>query len=193
MKTIPGKAELHGSRFMIPNGSLFVSQSSNGDSCNSSFRGGYSLIEMLVYISVLATLLGVGYTAIYRAMDNSIALRRNAEDITRAIRVGEIWRADMRDLGRTAHLETVSNGSILHLRKAGREVSYRFADHTVCRRIGTGQWTPLLHNVKSCEFFSETRSVQVWRWELELLPQRKKLNHVRPLFTFIAAPATNPQ
>jgi prepilin-type N-terminal cleavage/methylation domain len=194
MNLTPRKDELRESPFnpRVMNGEALEIESWN--SCNSPFRSGYSLIEMLVYISVLAVLMGVGYAAVYRSMDNSVALRRNAEDITRALSVGEIWRADVRNSGSTVRLENASSEPILHLRKSGKEISYRFAEQTVFRRTGKSGWTPLLRNVKSCEFVSESRAVRVWRWELELLPQRKKLNHTRPLFTFIAAPsAVDPQ
>ena len=38
----------------------------------------YLMIEALVYIAVVFVLLGAGYAAMYRCVDNSIALRRNA-------------------------------------------------------------------------------------------------------------------
>src|ERR1019366_10279726 len=54
---------------------------------------GYLLIEALVYIGVVAALLGVAYAAAYRSIDRSIALRRSADDITSALHAGERWRA----------------------------------------------------------------------------------------------------
>ena len=57
---------------------------------------GYLLIEALVYIAVVVTLLGVAYAAMYRCVDRSFALRRNADDITSALHAGERWRADVR-------------------------------------------------------------------------------------------------
>ena len=182
---------LHESPF--PNCETKLVRNNHEDSRKLSFQAGYSLIELLIYIGVLAVLMTVGYSAVYRAMDNSAALRRNADDIARAIRVGEIWRADIRNSYSTARLDSASAEPVLHLRKSGKEISYRFAEHTVFRRTGNSGWTPLLRNVKSCEFVSDPRAVTVWRWELELLPQRKKLSRTRPLFTFIAAqPALNP-
>jgi hypothetical protein len=151
----------------------------------------YSLIEMLVYISVLAVLLGVGYGAVYRCMDNSIALRRNAEDIARALHAGEVWRADVRSAGAETRLETDSTGQILHLPQGETNVAYRFTAHTIARRMGNSGWTPLLQNVKTSEFLAEPRAVQVWRWELELEARRKTLTQTRPLFTFIAVPAAD--
>ena len=46
----------------------------------SSSQRAYMLAEALAYITVLLVLLGVGFAALYRAIDGSIALRRNADD-----------------------------------------------------------------------------------------------------------------
>ncbi len=158
---------------------------------NRNIGAGYSLIEMLVYIGVLAVLMGVGYGAVYRCMDTSLALRRNAEEIAGALHIGEIWRADVRAAGRDARMETNSMGQILRLPQPGKTIAYRFSDGTVARQVGNSGWTPLLRNVKSCEFLSEQRPVPAWRWELELQTRRKTLSHVPPLFTFIAVPAND--
>src|SRR5258706_15721800 len=62
-------------------------------SSNSRAANGIMLIECLVYTVVLLILLGVAYAAFYRCMENSVALRRNAEDITTALQAGERRRA----------------------------------------------------------------------------------------------------
>lgn len=152
----------------------------------------YSLIEVLVYISVLAVLMGVGYAAVYRAMDNSVALRRNAQDIAAALRAGEIWRADVRAAVGRVQVERNADGQILHLSGPQKKVDYRFEGSALARRVGGGNWSPVLGNVKGSEFLKESHSgVQSWRWELELQPRKKKLNSIQPLFTFTAVPGSN--
>ncbi len=124
--------------------------------------GAYMLTEALVYIGVLFVLLGVGYAALYRCIENSVALRRNAEEIANALHAGERWRADLR--------------------------SYRLATNSVFRQVANGPWTHLLQNVKSSVMEPDQRqTLTAWRWELELQP-RGKSTRVRPLFTFIAVP-----
>ena len=59
-------------------------------------QAGFTLIETVVYLSALFVLLGAGYMAMYRCIDRSVALRRNAEGLTSALRAGEHWRADVR-------------------------------------------------------------------------------------------------
>src|SRR5512137_1852725 len=57
---------------------------------------GYLLTEALVYISVVVVILGIGYAAMYRSIRYSLDLRRSAEDISKALNVGERWRDDIR-------------------------------------------------------------------------------------------------
>ena len=157
---------------------------------------GYLLIEALVYIGIVAALLGVAYAASYRCIDRSIALRRNADDITSALHAGERWRADVRDAGSQVRLENTEAGQLLYLDGPSRAVVYSFATNAVSRRLGTGPWVRLLPNVKSSSMTADQRErVTAWRWELELQPRQSgsvKPGRVRPLFTFIAVPKGTP-
>jgi type II secretory pathway pseudopilin PulG len=151
----------------------------------------YSLIEMLAYIAVLAVIMGVGYAAVYRSMDSSTALRRNAQDIATVLRAGETWRADVRSAN-SFRIEMSSTNDLLHLAQQDGRVSYRFAENAIQKRVGEKQWTPVLQNVNGCTFLAESRSnIQVLRCEIELQPRIKRLNSIRPLFTFIAVPSSN--
>jgi len=162
---------------------------------HSALLGGYLLIEALAYIAVLFVVLGVAFTALYRCMDHSIALRRNADDISRALHAGERWRADVRAAGTRTWIETTNQEPVLHLEGPRGDAAYRFADDTVFRRLGNGPWTRLLTNVKSSAMEPDRRqSVTAWRWELELKPRVKgvvKPSRIRPLFTFLAVPQTS--
>lgn len=150
---------------------------------------GMALIELLVYMSVLLVLLGVGYAAFYRCLDNSTALRQSADDIVNALHAGEDWRGDVRNAARIS-LDRTPSEQILHLYGAHGEVDYRFATNTVSRRIGANPWSPFLFRVKASAFVSDPRrEVTAWRWELELQPHKKRVGRIRPLFTFIAVPA----
>lgn len=160
------------------------------------FDRAYMLTEALVYIGLIFLLLGIAYGATYRLVDNSVALRRNADDIIRAVHAGERWRADLRAADKGVHLDNNSEGQILRLERAKGEVDYRFADGAVLRRIGAGPWSRVLERVRSSAMERESRpSVTVWRWELELEPQNTgsfKTGRIRPLFTFLGVPAASP-
>jgi type II secretory pathway pseudopilin PulG len=155
-------------------------------------RGGYLLIEALVYIGVVAALLGVAYAAAYRSIDRSIALRRNADDITSALHAGERWRADVRAAASQVRLEPTDAGQLLYLDGPSNTVAYCFATNAVSRRVGTGPWVRLLPNVKSSTMTADQRAhVTAWRWELELQTRATgsvKPGRIRPLFTFLAVP-----
>lgn len=150
----------------------------------------YTLIEMLVYMSVLLVLLGIGYAALYRSMDNATALRESTDDIINAIHAGENWRADVRAAHGNIRLESSDAEQILSLPGSRGRISYRFAANTISRRIGGNDWTPVLANVKTSDFIADARqNVKAWRWELELRTHPKRVIRIRPLFTFIAVPA----
>ena len=155
-------------------------------------RQGYLLIEALVYIGVIAALLGAGYAAMYRCVDTSIALRRNAEDITSALQAGERWRADVRAARGQVRVEDTADGQVLYLEGGKAPVAYSFSTNALSRRLGAGPWVRLLPNVKASAMKSDPREhVTAWRWELELAPRTQgsvKPARVRPLFTFIAVP-----
>ena len=154
--------------------------------CKPALRG-LSLIEMLVYMGVLFVIIGVGYSALYRCMDNSTALRHSADDIANALHAGEDWRADLRAAAGNIQIENLPDEQILHLSGTRGEVFYRFADHAIFRRLANNGWSPLLANVKASSFIADPRNkVTAWRWELELQSHAKKLSRVTPLFTFIA-------
>ena len=153
---------------------------------------GYLMIEALVYIGVIVVVLGVAYSATYRCIDRSIALRRNADDITSALHAGERWRADVRTAASQVRLESTEAGQLLYLDGPSTAVVYSFATNAISRRVGTGPWVRLLPNVKSSTMTADRREyVTAWRWELELATRTQgsvKPGRVRPLFTFIAVP-----
>ena len=146
-----------------------------------------TLIECLVYIGLLGLLLGLGTVAFYRCFDNMKGLRRNTDDITRAVHAGELWRNDIR--AAAGAIQSDDAGRTILIPQREREVLYKFADAQVYRKTGAGSsWQPLLAKVQSSQMTSDPRThVTAWRWELELQASRKTAR-VRPLFTFLAVP-----
>jgi hypothetical protein len=160
-------------------------------------RRGYMMEEALVYMGVLFALLGVGYAAVYRCIDRSIALRHNADDIAAALHAGERWRADVRAASAQIKFETNSPGSTLRLATSRGEIAYRFETNCVFRRASSNNWVCLLPNVRWSAMESDPRkNVTAWRWDFELLTYKKdpsNTNNVHPLFTFLAVPQTAAQ
>jgi prepilin-type N-terminal cleavage/methylation domain-containing protein len=142
---------------------------------------GYTMIEMLVYIAVLAVVVNLASFAYFRYDQQMRDVRRNADDIVRAMRAGERWRDDVRNA--TAPPQAIENGLEIPLR-AG-EIAYVFADGTVWRRAA-GSQAVALKNVKASTMSTDPRGrVSAWRWELELASPKKTVL-IRPLFTFTA-------
>lgn len=135
---------------------------------------GYLLTEALVYIGAVVVLLGVGLVAMHRCIDNSLVLRRAADDISRTMHIGERWRADVRSATRVTRLRENEAGETLRLEREGGAVEYRFAEGGVHRRKGSGPWSRVLDKVKSSAMHSERRAqVIAWRWDIELQPQSR--------------------
>ena len=150
-------------------------------------RAAVTLIECLVYIGVLATLLGVSTSAFYRCYEHMRFLRRNADDITRVLHLGELWRNDVRQAVQPPALD--ATGQILHIQHKDGAVAYHFTDNQVLRRTSaTAPWSSVLTNLNQSQIRLEQQNgVAAWRWELELKPLRKPAR-VPPLFTFTAVP-----
>jgi hypothetical protein len=152
---------------------------------------GYLILETGVYIFVLLILMGVAYAAMYRCIDRSVALHKNADALISALRAGEHWRADVR--AATGAIRTQEDSPQLLIPTGHGEILYRFETNAILRRAGSNSWYTLLPNVRSSQMQSDARQhTAAWRWELELLPVKKdgsNTNRIRPLFTFIAVPA----
>ena len=156
-------------------------------------RGAFTLIECLVYMMMFFVVMGLGYAAMYRSMDASTGLRRNAADITQALDAGERWRDDVRAATQPLHLEQNGEEVLLHIPRADTEVTYRFSSNNVSRRVGSAEWSGALEHVNNSTFISDPRTkVAAWKWEVELQPYRKSLTRLHPLFTFIAVPTNRP-
>lgn len=149
-------------------------------------RMGYSLIEMLVYLSVFAIIAGLSFTAYLQCQRNSAALRRNSEDIARALQAGERWRADVR-ASATPKLVTRSGNDELHLTGSHGEIVYVFQDSAVWRKAD-GHRVRFLDRVKTSRMIQDRGArVTSLRWEIELGAVSKEVR-VKPMFTFQAVP-----
>ena len=123
--------------------------------------------------------------AFYRCYDHMRALRRNADDITRVLHIGELWRADIRKAVRQPTLDKADQ--TLHVQHKSGVVDYRFGENEILRRASAdAPWTSVLTNVSDSQMRQEQQhGVAAMRWEIELRPLRKPAR-VQPLFTFTA-------
>ena len=140
---------------------------------------GYLLLEMLVYIAVLAVVVDLSYAAYYRYDFFTCNLRRNADDIVRVMRAGERWRDDVRNAIAPPH--AIDNG--VAIPEISGEISYVFVDGAVWRQVAGVRSLALKQVKASAMSVDHGQHVDAWRWELELTSPKKQVL-VRPLFTF---------
>lgn len=148
-------------------------------------KDGFTLIECLVYIGLLAVVLGFAMQIFFHCWDDNKALRRNAEDIVRALRAGDQWRADVRAASGTVQLTAANGAEQLHIPSSSGDIIYTFSDGKIRRQTGSLDevWLPA---VASSQMKADARqNVPAWKWELELKPSRKE-SRMHPLFTFEA-------
>ncbi len=154
---------------------------------------GISLIECLVYIAVLGVVLTVALFGFNRCWDDNKHLRRNADDIVRALHAGEQWRADIRTASGPIQVVAAGNAEQCIIPHPGYTIYYSFGEGTLQRQAG--KQAPrklLLAHVNSSHMQADARSqVTAWRWELELVNARKKVG-LRPWFSFESVPPQFP-
>lgn len=148
---------------------------------------GILLMECLVYISVLAILLGIGTAAFYFCWDHTRAVIFTTNEVASALHAGERWRADVR--GATGQISTVStaDGATMEIPTGGKKIIYHFSNGELRREIPSQNLSWLvLEKVKASGMKIEPRAgVTAWRWELELMP-RRKVTYFPLRFTFEA-------
>jgi Tfp pilus assembly protein PilE len=150
---------------------------------NTRSQRGYTLLELLVYVACLAMFLNVSFEAYFRYNQKTQALRRNAIELVQVLRAGERWRADVREAVAPPRLSEGASGSSFIISQKDGEVLYTFSNGTV-RRQAKQKSVPVLSTVRSSTIERDVRQrVVSWRWELELMTERKG-GAVRPLFTF---------
>lgn len=147
------------------------------------------LVECLVYVSLWALITGVAFSAFYRALENSRNLRRNAEDITRVLHAGEIWRSDVRAASGPLQIDMIETQTALQIPQGSNAVLYLFTGTNILRASDTNHsWVEALARVKVSTMTNEVRThVSAWRWDLELA-SNLRAPKMRPIFSFEAVP-----
>jgi hypothetical protein len=143
----------------------------------------FTLVEVLIYIAVLAVVTGLALSLFHRGFANSRNLRLAADDVLRISRLGDRWRERVRQAA-DFRLDQAEM-SIVH--SGGKTFFYKFADGAIKEKEGdAGQWRTLMANIKSCSF-TEIKNPGFTTWELNVeLRTRTPNAKVKPLFSFIA-------
>ena len=155
-------------------------------------RRAFSLVEMLVYLSVVGLVMSLTVTTLFQLITQTRDLRRNCEDIAKTTQAGERWRDDIRNAVTEPTTTTGPGGSVIEIPTTAGPINYSRGDETLWRQIGNdGAPEPILRRVKSSQLIREQRGdVSGWRWEIELATRRKG-GPLKPLFSFIAVAGYN--
>ena len=154
-----------------------------------NFLRAISIVEVLIYVSLLGTLLTLGSKAVGVGSSHARQTQMQTGDINAALRVGEQWRNDIRSAVVSPKLQEIESTPILLIETRDGIIEYRYSDRAVWRRVGgEEEGQKLFDRVESSRMLLYTRGkVSAWRWELEL-ERRDHRSKMRPLFTFIAVP-----
>jgi hypothetical protein len=150
--------------------------------------GAFVLVEYLIYITVLAVVMGIAFGSFYQCLDSSRDVSRQTEMILRTVQAGELWRADIRQATNAPRTAPEGAREFFEIPTTNGLVVYLFDAGAVWRRAPDGSVRELLTRGKGSSMHPDQRiKVASWQWDLELLT-RKKTVRVRPLFTFEAVP-----
>jgi len=151
----------------------------------TTVANGFTLLETLAYLAMLTVVLGVAIMSFHQSWDNSSHLRRNADDIVRALDTGDRWRADVRSATGQIELTDANGAEKLRIPTSTGEIVYVFSNGELRRQSASPPAnTRLLANVQASQMQLDSRGrVSAWRWELELKSNPKR-SQIRPLFTF---------
>jgi hypothetical protein len=151
-------------------------------------RNGILLTECLVYLVVFAILTSIGFASFYLCWDQSRALIYATDDISKALRAGERWRADVRAATGNISSEVTEGGELLRIPHGKEQVFYSYHNGGVWRKnSAVGVSEPVFAKTESSKMVADSRAgVTAWRWEL-VLPERRPEAQLPLLFTFEAA------
>jgi hypothetical protein len=144
---------------------------------------GTSLIEALIYCSILTIILNLAFIVYFESQSNHLRLQNFTTQMVQTLEMGEDWREDVRKASR---LPILAKDGALKITQAKSQTIYSFNDGTLWRKKGDTEAIVVLRGIKSFRFVKDTRKfVQAWRCELELLPIGKA-SKTRRVFTFEA-------
>ena len=123
-----------------------------------SRQRGYLLLECLVYFAVLVVVLAVAMKGFYHCWTDTHALRRNADDIIRAVHAGEQWRADLRAANGPVQSMQADGNFVLRIPCPAGPVIYSYAKGELRRQTNVPAATHVLFtNIQSSRMESSAR------------------------------------
>ena len=153
-----------------------------------SRQRGILLLNCVIYLGVFVVLVGLGFVLLAKFVAFHGDFKRVAGDITRTLRAGEQWRADVRKANGPIEISQDNWQSAFIIPQRDDGVIYRYDRTNVWKVLPGGTIElPVLKGVAECRFVRDEREeVVAWRWEIVLNTKKKRVV-TRPRFSFIAA------
>lgn len=147
---------------------------------------GLTLIEALVYISMLLVISAVAFSSVQRLWTATGHLSAATDDGASALRAAEQWRHDVRSARTAVTLE--DDGKRCRLQGAEGTIVWSHGMGALWRQVGDRPAALWVARVEVCKFAVDPRQhVKAIRGDLILRPRSLRARQA-PVFSFLAVP-----
>lgn len=147
---------------------------------------GLTLIELLIYISVLLTVSAVSFSAVMRLWSATGNLSTATDENGAALRAAEQWRADIRAASGLVALS--ENGMRCVIPTTNGTITWTHSLEALWRQVDSHPGNLWVPRVQICSFEADPRThTTPVRCDLLLTPRSTKATQA-PTFTFLAVP-----
>jgi type II secretory pathway pseudopilin PulG len=154
-------------------------------------RRGLTLIELLIYISVLLTVSAVSFSAVMRLWSATGNLSAATDENGAALRAAEQWRADIRAASGPVVLS--ENGMRCVIPTTNGTITWTHSLEALWRQLDSHPGSLWVPRVQICSFEADPRiHTTPVRCDLLLIPRSTKATQA-PTFTFLAVPPSSTQ
>lgn len=159
------------------------------DSIRARFRG-LTLIECLVYLSMLLAISAVAFSSVQRLWTATGHISAATDDCAGALRAAEQWRADVRSARATVTVE--DEGRRCQVQGTEGMIVWSHGMGGLWRQVGNRPAALWVARVEVCRFKEDPRKhVKALRCDVILRPRSVRARQA-PVFSFLAVPHAAP-
>ena len=155
-----------------------------------SGSGGYTLLELLVYISVLLVISGIAMSSVNRLWSSAGNAAASTDDHGAALRAAEQWRLDVRTAAAPITIEEQGHRCLIP--NPSGDITWHLTNGVLSRKVADRPVHLRLPRVFDARFATDARTnVTAVRCDLVLVPRSSKAR-TAPAFSFLAVPTHRP-
>lgn len=152
--------------------------------------GGYTLLELLVYIGILLVISGIAMSSLNRLWSAAGNASASTDEHGAALRTAEQWRLDVR--AASAPITIEEQGHRCRIPNASGDILWNLTNGVLSRQITDRPPNLKLPRILDARFATDKRAhVTALRCDLLLIPRSTKAR-TTPAFSFLAVPAHRP-